>query len=77
MQTGTNIQSYRKHMGQTQEAFAEQMDVSRQTVSKWESGACYPEMEKLLLMCELFGCDLDTLVRGDAVMSMKEDTVGV
>lgn len=76
MQTGINIQYYRKRMEQTQETFAEQMGVSRQTVSKWESGACYPEMEKLLLMCELFGCDLDTLVRGDAAESAKEDSVG-
>lgn len=76
MQTGINIQNYRKRMGKTQEEFAEQMGVSRQTVSKWESGTCYPEMEKLLVMCELFGCDLDTLVRGNAVISMAEDTAG-
>lgn len=76
MQTGNNIQIYRKRMGKTQEEFAEQMGVSRQTVSKWESDGCYPEMEKLLMMCELFGCDLDTLVRGDAAGTMKEDSAG-
>lgn len=76
MTTGNNIQIYRKRLGKTQEEFAEQMGVSRQTVSKWESDGCCPEMEKLLAMCELFGCDLDTLVRGDASESLKEDSAG-
>lgn len=76
MQTGNNIQNYRKRMGKTQEELAEQMGVSRQTVSKWESNGCYPEMEKLLMMCELFDCDLETLVRGDVTEKMKEDSVG-
>lgn len=76
MQTGNNIQYYRKLMAKTQEEFAEQMGVSRQTISKWESGSCYPEMEKLLLMCELFDCDLETLVRGDVAETIKEDSAG-
>ncbi len=65
MSTGENIQFLRKREGMTQEAFAEQLNVSRQTVSKWESDSCYPEMEKLVLMCKLFRCKLDDLVRGD------------
>lgn len=76
MQTGNNIQNFRKRMQKTQEELAEQLGVSRQTVSKWESGACYPEMEKLVQMCELFDCDLDTLVRKDAVASMEADNIG-
>lgn len=60
----TNLQFYRMNSGMTQEQLAEKMGVSRQTVSKWESGASYPEMEKLIALCELFGCTLDGLVRG-------------
>ena len=40
--------------------------VSRQAVSKWESDKAYPEMDKLLAICDLFGCTLDDLVLGDA-----------
>lgn len=60
-----NLQRRRMAMGLTQEQLAEQMGVTRQTVSKWESSASYPEMEKLLALCDLFGCTLDELVRGE------------
>ncbi len=76
MSLGTNIQFMRKNLGFTQENFSEKMSVSRQTISKWESDSCYPEMEKLILMCELFSCDLDTLVRGDTEKSVASDEWG-
>ena len=47
---------------------------SRQTVSKWESGSSYPEMEKILQLCDLFECPMDILIRGDAQESLREDT---
>ncbi len=50
----------------TQEQLAERLDVSRQSISKWEAGAAFPEMDKLLRMCEMFACPMDTLLRGDA-----------
>ena len=46
------------------EKLAERMEVSRQSVSKWESGVSFPEMEKLLVLCDMFDTDLDTLLRG-------------
>lgn len=61
----TNLQYRRINSGMTQEQLAEKMGVSRQTVSKWESAASYPEMEKLIALCELFGCTLDELIRGE------------
>ena len=48
MSFSENLQYLRKKQNLTQEQFAEQMEVSRQAVSKWESGQSYPEMEKLL-----------------------------
>ena len=45
---GENLQFYRKKREMTQEQLAERLDVSRQTVSKWEAGTSYPEMEKIL-----------------------------
>lgn len=72
---GENLQYYRKRCDMTQEQLAEQLEVSRQTVSKWEAGNSYAEMEKLLQLCDLFSCDLDTLLRKNAGMSEVEDNL--
>ena len=60
-----NLQKLRKKHGLSQEALAEQLDVTRQSVSKWESGISYPEMDKLLSICKIFSVDMDTLLNGD------------
>lgn len=66
MHLGRNIQYLRKRNGSmTQEQLSERMGVSRQTISKWESGENYPEMSKLLELCTIFSCSLDALVRED------------
>ena len=63
---GSNLQYLRKTNGNmTQERLAERLGVSRQTVSKWESGEAYPEMPKLLDLCDFFRCKLDELLRQD------------
>lgn len=74
MSFGENLQFLRKRNNITQEQFAEKLEVSRQSVSKWEAGGSYPEMDKLLIMCDMFSCDLDTLLRGNAEESVAEDT---
>nr|WP_288976336.1 helix-turn-helix transcriptional regulator [uncultured Blautia sp.] len=74
MSFGENLQYYRKREEITQEQLAERMEVSRQTVSKWEAGTSYPEMEKIILLCELFSCSMDTLLRGDAQAEVVEDS---
>ena len=53
----------------TQEALAEQLNVSRQTVSKWELDLVCPEMDKVIELCDLFSCTMDELVRGDFNLS--------
>lgn len=62
---GTNLQFLRKSGGMTQEKLAARMGVSRQTVSKWESGEASPELGKLMELCDIFSCDLDALLRED------------
>ena len=49
----------------TQEQLAMLLGVSRQSVTKWESEKSYPEMDKLLKLCQVFDCTLDELVQGD------------
>lgn len=71
-----NLQFLRKRAGMTQEQLAEALDVTRQSVSKWESGAGFPELEKLLRLSELFQIDMDTLLKGDVEQCVSEDTCG-
>lgn len=65
MYFGTNLQFLRRRGSMTQEKLAQHLDVSRQAVSKWESGETVPEISTLLLLSELFQCTLDELLRQD------------
>lgn len=76
MSFGLNVQFLREQAGMTQEGLAEALQVSRQSVSKWESDTCFPEMEKLLTLCQIFRVDLDTLLRKDVRESFCTDTAG-
>jgi len=49
------------------------LGVSRQSVNKWEAERSYPEMDKLLKICDLFDCTLDELVKGDLTKRPQED----
>jgi len=70
MSLGTNIQYLRKLNKLTQEQFAEKMNITRQTVSRWEADEVTPELNKLVELCSMFSCKLDALVRED--MSSKD-----
>lgn len=59
-----NLQNLRKMKGMSQEQLAEQLGVSRQAISKYESGNGYPETEKLIAICEIFDCSMDVLIKG-------------
>ena len=71
MNFASNLQKLRKEKNMSQEALAEKLDVTRQSVSKWESGVTYPEMDKLISICKIFNVDMDTLVNGD--VSLKDE----
>lgn len=76
MSFAENLQYLRAREDLTQEQLAERLDVSRQSVSKWESGASFPEMDTLLKLCDMFHVDLDTLLRGSAAHAFSQDTAG-
>ncbi len=65
MNLGRNLQTIRKARQLSQEELADKMDVSRQAISKWESGAAYPETEKLIELSKVLDCSLDSLVKGE------------
>lgn len=60
-----NLQYLRREKGMTQEQLAETLAVSRQAVSKWEAGQSYPEMDKIVMLCDLFDVDMETLIQKD------------
>lgn len=63
MSLGSNICFLRKQKKYTQEQFAEKMNVTRQTVSRWESDEVVPELAKLIEISDIFACKLDALVK--------------
>ncbi|MDD6275179.1 MAG: helix-turn-helix domain-containing protein [Clostridiaceae bacterium] len=65
MTCGEKITLIRKENNLTQEQFAEMMNVSRQSVSKWELGTAYPDTEKLIRISKLFSCSLDYLLKDE------------
>ncbi len=65
MSFGDRLQALRRSSGMTQEDFAQQLKVSRQAVSKWESSRGYPEIEKIIYICNHYGVTMDELFQDE------------
>ena len=65
-----NLVNLRKFHDMTQEELAEKVNVSRQSVAKWESGDAVPDLEKCKLLSEIFGVSLDDLANYEAENNM-------
>ncbi len=65
MSFSENLHYLRKRDKITQEELADRLGVTRQSVSKWETGEASPETDKLILLCDLFHVSLDDIVRGN------------
>lgn len=65
MTTGEKIAALRKSKGITQEELAEMLKISRQSVSRWEMDAVFPETEKMIKLSKLFGCSIDFLLNSE------------
>lgn len=63
MQFQEKLQKLRKDVGMTQLELAEKLMVSRQAISKWETGSAIPDLENMVAICKLFDVSLDYLVR--------------
>lgn len=63
MTCGEKIAALRKENNLTQEQFAEVLNVSRQSVSKWELGTSFPDTEKLIKISKIYSCSLDYLLK--------------
>ena len=63
MTVSEKIYTLRTRLGLSQEELAEKLGVSRQSVSKWETGQSLPDLEKIIKLADLFGVSVDELVR--------------
>lgn len=73
MTLGESITRLRTQKGWSQGDLADALDVSRQSISKWETDTSVPELEKLIRLSELFGVTLDALVRGERAETQTEN----
>lgn len=65
MTLGEKLYELRKKHGLSQEQLAEALNVSRQSISKWEGNVTYPESDKLIALSDYFGVSLDYLMKAD------------
>lgn len=71
MKFGDKLIKLRKKHGLSQEDLANKLNVSRQSVSKWESNNTYPETDKIVQICNIFNCSVDDLIN-DNVTEIEE-----
>lgn len=77
MNFGDNLKKIRKSHKMSQEDLAEKVNVSRQSVSKWETGDAYPEMNNILELCKIFHCKINDLIHTnmDDFNSLDKDII--
>ena len=78
MTIGERLLKLRKEKNISQEELANQLNVSRQTISKWETDQTMPDFDKIIPLCEYFNITSDELLSGkkDIIESKKEDNKG-
>ncbi|WP_322597305.1 helix-turn-helix transcriptional regulator [Enterococcus sp. HY326] len=76
MNIDQKLKAARKAAGLTQEALAEKINVSRQTISSWENGRSYPDIISIVLLSDIYQVSLDHLLKGDDQMlkELEKDT---
>lgn len=72
MDLGSQIKKYRSQNSLSQDALAERIYVSRQTISNWENDKSYPDVKSLILLSEVFQVSIDNLIKGD-LKEMKQE----
>lgn len=74
MKIGNKLNQLRKLSGMTQEQLAEKIDVSRQTISKWESDSTSPDLESIVKLSRIFHVSLDDLLgEGETSVTNRND----
>jgi len=68
MEIGSKLKSHRMTQNLTQEEVAEKLHVSRATISSWETGRTFPDIEKLIYLSDLYDLSLDQLIREEPII---------
>ncbi|TCD45497.1 helix-turn-helix domain-containing protein [Streptococcus sp. X16XC17] len=71
-QFSTQLKNIRQAKNLSQDALAEQLFISRQSISKWENGDATPDLENLIKLSEVLGVSLDELVKGEKKVSCQK-----
>ena len=74
MKFNEKLLKLRKEKGLSQEELGMEMQVSRQTVSKWEAGQSYPDFTRLVMLSDFFDMALDELVKDIDVQEVRENS---
>lgn len=72
MDVGKQIKKFRQDLKLSQEELASKIFVTRQTISNWENGKNYPDVNSLVMLSQLFNTSLDILVKGDVIEMEKQ-----
>lgn len=72
MKFNEKLMSIRKMKGLSQEELGMELQVSRQTISKWESGQSYPDFQRLVMLSDYFDMTLDELVKEIDVQDVRD-----
>ena len=73
MTLGNNLLRIREEHGLTQQEFGQLVHVTRQTVSNWENGKSYPDLQSLIIISDRYGVSLDLLLKEDLEMVRRMD----
>lgn len=77
MEVGQRLKARRNELNFTQDHVAEELGITRQTMSNWENGRSYPDIERIIRLSEIYQLSLDELLKGDREMvkHLQENTV--
>lgn len=77
MEIGERLKLRRNELGLTQDQVAEKLGITRQTMSNWENGRSYPDIERIVRLSDIYQLSLDELLKGDdqMVKHLQENTV--
>ena len=74
MTLGERIKQIRTLANLSQEEFANELNTTKQTISRWELDMCYPEIDKIVLMSEIFNVTIDSILK-DNISTFKVDNI--
>lgn len=73
MELANNLKYYREKAGFTQEQVANELRITRQSISRWENGKSYPDLDNLVLISELYHVSIDHLIKENEELFKKID----